>query len=101
MSYMYPKKTYRKTEVEKRRLYLDYSCWLEDNEQLTDAQVTIMPLTSGKLLTVNSGYTDATNKKIAIDIGGGQGNTTYTVQMVVKTTLGQIKRDDLGIVVAP
>src|SRR4029077_1345810 len=47
-----PIKTYNKASVERRRLYLDYSCWLEDAEKLTDTQVTITPYTSSGPLTV-------------------------------------------------
>jgi len=94
-------KMYRKAVVERRRLYLDYSCWLEESEELTEYQVTVSPYTSEAPLTISAGYTDATNKKIAMFVSGGKGNTEYTVQMVVGTDAGQIKRDDIGIRVTP
>ena len=34
-------------------------------------------------------------------VAGGVGNTNYTLPMVVGPTHGQIKRDDIGIMVLP
>lgn len=89
-------KTYRKTAVERRRIYLDYSCWLEDTEKLTDFQVTITPYTADGPLSVTAAYTDTTQKKLAMFVGGGLGTTDYSVSMVVTTDSGQVKRDDIG-----
>jgi hypothetical protein len=96
-----PIKTYQKTAVERRRLYLDYSCWLKDDEALTATQVTIAPYTADAPLTVTTGYTDATNKKLTMFIGAGVGNTNYTLSVVVQTDAGQVKRDDIGVRVSP
>jgi len=96
-----PVRTYRKAVIERRRLYLDYSCWLEPPEQLTDVQVTVFPYTEAAPIVVSSGYTDAEHKKLTMFVAGGEGNTTYTLQMVVRTDAGQIKRDDIGIMVVP
>jgi len=94
-------KMYRKSVVERRRLYLDYSCWLEESEKLTDFQVTIIPYTEATPLSVTAGYTDATNKKMSMFVSGGKGNTDYTIEMVVSTDAGQVKRDDIGFRVTP
>ena len=34
-------------------------------------------------------------------VSGGLGNTSYTLSMVVRTEAGQVKRDDLGVMVTP
>jgi len=94
-------KTFNKAAIERRRLYLDYSCWLEDAEKLTDFQVTTVPYTADAPLTVTSGFTDAANKKLTMFASGGVGNTAYTLQMVVRTDAGQVKRDDIGLWVTP
>jgi hypothetical protein len=94
-------KMYRKSVVERRRLYLDYSCWLEETEVLTDFQVTIYPYTEDAPLSVTAAYTDVTNKKLAMFVGAGKGNIDYTIQMVVSTDAGQVKRDDIGLRVTP
>ena len=96
-----PVKTYRKAVVERRRFYLDYSCWLQEDEELTDIQITVMPYTSDAPIVVSSGYSDATNKKLVMFVAGGVGNTRYTLQTVVRTDAGQVKRDDIGLVVVP
>jgi hypothetical protein len=101
MSSLAPVKTYRKAAVERRRLYLDYSCWLEPDEVLTDVQTTIYPYTDENPIVVSNGYPDATNKKLVMFVSGGVGNTTYTIQTLIRTDAGQIKRDDIGIVVLP
>jgi hypothetical protein len=92
-----PIKTYRKTVVERRRLYLDYSCWLEEAEELTAFQVSVTPFTADAPITVDTAYTDATNKKLTMFVGGGAANTGYVLAMVVNTDAGQIKRDDIGV----
>jgi len=96
-----PVRTYRKASVERRRLYLDYSCWLEDDEQLVDVRTTIYPYTDENPIVVTNGYPDETYKKFVMFVSGGVGNTTYTIETVVRTDAGQIKRDDIGIVVVP
>jgi hypothetical protein len=96
-----PIRTFRKTVVERRRLYLDYDCWLAETEKLGSLQVVIIPFTSDAPLTVNSGFADAGQRKVMFYVGGGKSNTNYTLQMIVGTDQGQTKRDDLGIRVFP
>jgi hypothetical protein len=90
-------KSYQKAAVERRRLYLDYSCWLEEPEKLVDTQITISPNTIDGPITISTGYTDATQKKLVMFVGGGEANKNYTLQVVVRTDAGQVKRDDIGI----
>ena len=101
MSSMVPVKVYRKAAVERRRLYLDYSCWLEPDEELTDVQTTVYPYTDENPIVVSNGYTDPEHKRLVMFVSGGVGNTTYTIQTLVRTDAGQIKRDDIGMVVMP
>lgn len=94
-------KTFRKTAAERRRLYLNYECWLGEPEILTDFQATVSPLTSSTPLTLSIAYTDAAKKKLTMFAGGGLANTGYVVSMLVRTDAGQIKQDDIGIRVTP
>jgi hypothetical protein len=94
-------RTFRKTVVERKRLYLDYGCWLAADEELTNFQVTVDPYTADAPISVSTSYTDATNKKLMMFVGGGTGNTNYTLSMVVNTDAGQVKRDDIGVRVTP
>jgi hypothetical protein len=92
-----PIKTYHKTPIERRRLYVDYTCWLETSEILTDTQVTITPYTADAPLTLTTGYTDAGQKKIVMFVGGGKSNVGYVLSVVIRTDQGQVKQDDIGV----
>lgn len=90
-------KTFQKTEVERRRLYLDYDCWLEADEELTSFQTTVYPYTEEDPLSLDVAYPDVEHRKIVMFASGGVAGTDYTVEMVVQTDAGQVKRDDIGI----
>jgi hypothetical protein len=90
-------RTFRKTAIERRRLYLDYSCWLEEVEKLSSFQVTVSPFTETAPISVSTSYTDVSNKKLVVFVGGGAPNTNYTLSMVVNTDAGQVKQDLLGL----
>jgi len=94
-------KTFRKAAVERRRLYLDYSCWLEESEKLIDLQVIVTPNTPEAPVAITSGYTDAEQKKLVIYASGGVPHTEYVMSMTVRTDEGQIKKDDIGLRVTP
>lgn len=97
-----PIKTYRKTTLERRRLYLDYSCWLEESEVLSSFQITVIPYIEGYPMTVTGSYPDAEHKRLMMFVSGGKSNTNYTLQTVVTTDQGQVKQDNIGVmVVAP
>lgn len=96
-----PIKTYRKMVSERRRLYLDYSCWLAETETLSNFQVTVVPYTAEAALNVASSYPDAEHKRLMLFVSGGKGNTNYTMQMVVTTDQGQVKQDNIGFMVTP
>ena len=92
-------KLYRKADVERRRLYLDYSCWLEESEELTDFQASVVPYDVTAPLWLDVAYTDAGHKKLVMFASGGIAGTSYTVGMRVTTTEGQVKLDNIGIMV--
>lgn len=94
-------KTFAKAEVERRRLYLDYACWLEETEMLADTQITISPYDVERPVSVTTGYTDAAQKKLIMYVSGGAANVNYTLSVVVRTNQGQVKKDDLGLRVTP
>lgn len=94
-------KMFTKQPSERRRLYLDYSCWLAVDEVLTNFQVTVMPYTEAAPIAVTSGYPDDEHKKLMMFISGGVANTNYTLQMVATTDAGQIKQDNIGVRVTP
>lgn len=96
-----PLKLYRKAAVERRRLYIDYSCWLADTEKLTDFQVTTSPYTSASPIVVDTTYPDAEQKRLMMFVGGGLANTSYSLDLLVTTDAGQVKRASLAVRVTP
>lgn len=90
-------KTYSKSAIERRRFYIDYSCWLEATEQLTEFTVVVTPATAERPLTTYGAYSDGTNKKLTMFIGGGKPGTTYAIAMITKTNQGQTKQDNIGM----
>lgn len=94
-------KTFLKRVQERRRLYLDYTCWLETTEKLTDSQVTISPYDALSPVIVTTGYVDAAQKKLIMYASGGVANTNYTLSVLVRTDQGQTKVDDIGLKVNP
>ena len=90
-------KTFRKAITERRRLYVDYTCWLEDAEILTNLQVSVAPYTEEAPIVVNQGFVDAAHKKMVIFVSGGEANTSYVLSLLVTTDAGQVKKDDIGI----
>lgn len=94
-------KTYRKAAVERRRLHLDYSRWLETTETLTDFQVTVTPVETASPVVVNVSYPDLAHKSLVMFASGGIATKNYNLQLVVRTNEGQVKRDDIGLRVNP
>ena len=92
-----PLKVYRKTEIERRRLYVDYSCWLAEAETLTDFQVETFPYSEARPITVDTSYPDPSNTKLMLFISGGVANTDYTLSLVVRTSGTQVKQDNIGV----
>lgn len=94
-------KTYRKAAVERRRLHLNYANWLETTETLTDFQVTVSPVDAVSPIVVSLGYPDLLHKSLVMFVSGGVSPGNYTLQLVVRTNEGQVKRDDIGLRVSP
>jgi hypothetical protein len=98
---MSARKSFTKYVAERRRLYIDYDCWLPADEKLTTFTTLITPLTAEAPLTVDVAFTDVAQRKLAVFAGEGKANTQYTVQMIVNTDAGQVKRDDIALTVKP
>lgn len=90
-------KQFTKRVVERRRLYIDYTRWLEEDEELTDFQATVVPYTPENPLWLDTSYPDPDNKRLMMYAQGGIANTKYVVKMVVRTDEGQVKQDDISI----
>ena len=96
-----PLKMLSKTAVERRRVYLDYSCWLDTAETLSDFQISVSPYTEAAPISVDTTYPNDDLTKLMMYISGGLGGTNYTLSAVIRTSAGQVKRDDFGLRVYP
>ena len=94
-------KSFIKTSIERKRLYLDYSCYLAETETLSDFQTIVRPGTPDAPLMLNLSYPDAERKRMMMYVSGGQPTTSYTIQVIVTTNQAQVKRSDLGMRVVP
>lgn len=94
-------KAFVKTQVERRRLHLDYSCWMAEGEQLAGMFAVIDPVTDDAPLILDQGMPNLELDQFIFYISGGRANTSYLVQLIAETDLGQIKRDDISMRVRP
>jgi hypothetical protein len=68
---------------------------------LTDFQIVTTPYTAEAPISVSAGYSDTSNKKLVMFVGGGLSNTNYSLSMVVHTDQGQVKQDYIGMRIFP
>jgi hypothetical protein len=87
-------RSFQQAPIEAKRYIFDYSCWLEESEMLTEYIVAVSPPTVPPLIA-QSAFPDPTKRMMSVMITGGINRQTYTVMMVVTTTTGQRKRDDI------
>jgi hypothetical protein len=95
-----PIKIYSKTVLERRRLYIDYDCFLAVGEKLTAVQTLTSPVTTPGIV-VSSSFPDATQRKLISFVSGGIAGTDYTISFVVTTDGGVTKQDTIGMRVTP
>jgi len=96
-----PLKTMSKTAIERRRVYLDYSCWLAEGEVLSDFEVAVSPYTAAAPISVDTVYPNDDQTKLMMFVGGGVANAMYTLSVVIRTDAGQVKQDNFGLRISP
>lgn len=87
-------RSFRQTPQEKKRYTFDYSCWLADTETLTEYTVVTQPGTTPPLVA-SGAFPDLSQKIMSVMISGGVNRQNYIVTMIVTTSTGQVKRDDI------
>lgn len=93
-------KAFDKSSIEKRRLVIDYSCWLADGETLVNFGVIVQPFTEEAPLGAFAAYSNidnVANTGLTLFLTGGLRGQTYRVALVVDTNQGQTKRDDIAM----
>ena len=93
-------KTFEKTAIEKRRVTIDYSCWLGSGESLSNFGVVVQPYTDTAPLGAFAAYANidnVANTGLTLYLVGGLRGQTYRVALVVDTNQGQTKQDDIAM----
>lgn len=83
--------------VERKRYTLDYSCWMDEGEELADFTILVTPSTAPNPLIADGAYVDPAYKMVTAFLSGGSVGVSYIVRFVATTSIGQIKSDDLSI----
>ena len=86
-----------KSAVERKRYTLDYACWMDEGETLSDFTILVSPDTQPNPLVAEGAYVDPTYQMITTYVSGGAPGVAYTVRFIANTSAGQIKSDDLQI----
>jgi hypothetical protein len=90
-------KGFSKQAVERKRYTLDYACWMEEGELLSDYTILVTPDTAPNPLIAEGAYVDPTYKLISTFLSGGAAGVVYTVRFIANTSAGQIKSDDIQL----
>lgn len=91
--------SFTKTPVERKRYSLDYTDWLDTGETLSTSTFTVSPSTGATPLVVDANSFDATSKQLLFFVNYGVDGVTYTVDVLVTTSGGQTKEDQVLFVV--
>ncbi len=84
--------TYYKSPAEVKRYRIDYSSWLDSGETLVGRTLTVTP--PGELAVTGDAITDA-GMSITYFVSGGDNNQNYNINVLVQTSGGQTKEDDV------
>jgi hypothetical protein len=91
-------KTYTKTATERRRFYIDFDCWLEPTEKLTEFTIVVQPWTREIPLMAYGAFVDIPdNRKLVTYFGGGIAGVRYRIVILTKTSQGQTKQDEISM----
>lgn len=89
---------FTKTSVERKRYALDYSDWLDTGETVSSVTFTVTP-TDTTPLVVDANSISSAGTVVAFFVNYGTTGTTYTVDIQITTSGGQIKEDQVLFVI--
>ena len=89
---------YLKTPAEVKRYSIEYGDWLDTGEYVSSALMTISPTTSPALAILSQSI-PVNGTSLSFFISGGLADTTYTVDVKMTTSAGQVKEDTITFVV--
>jgi hypothetical protein len=90
---------FKKTPIERKRYSLDYTDWLDTGETIIAVTFTVTPTTGASPLEVDAYQISVDGKEISFFVDDGDDSVDYEISVVVTTSGGQIKEDEIGFVV--
>lgn len=91
--------TFTKTPAERKRYSLDYTDWLDTGETVTTRTFSVTPTTGATPLQIDASSIDATGKQVVFFANYGVDGTTYEVEVLITTSGGQTKEDQVNFLV--
>ncbi|NJN00236.1 MAG: hypothetical protein HC793_00700 [Aquincola sp.] len=85
---------YKQQPGEKRKRGIDYTPFLEDNEEISTVVAAVTPTTATPF-AVTTIVIDPDGKTFAYFAEGGEADTDYTVEFTLTTSLGQRLEDEI------
>lgn len=90
---------FTKTPVERKRYSLDYTDWLDTGETVVLCVFTVTPSTGTSPLLIDTSVIDPTGLLVGFFANYGDSGVTYTVDVLMTTSGGQKKEDQITFVV--
>jgi hypothetical protein len=88
----------KKTVDEIKRVTVDYSRWLGTSETVVSVIFSITPVTS-PALAIASNAIAGDGKSVSMFVDNGVDDNTYDILVQITTSDGQIKEDEVKVVV--
>lgn len=85
---------FNKTPVERKRYTLDYTDWLDTGETVSSIVFSVTPVEVGGL-EVDAYAIDGSGLTVGFYVNAGLAGSTYTVDVQMTTSSGQIKEDQV------
>jgi len=89
---------FTKTPVERKRYALEYADWLDTTETVSSVTFTVTPIDTVPLV-VDASSISSSGTEVVFFINYGTTGTTYTLDIQITTSGGQIKEDQILFVV--
>lgn len=85
--------TFVKTPAERKRYVIDYTDWLDTGETVVSTNFQVSPNVPTTGLTVDAVSINPNGKEVVFFTSLGSNNVTYTVDVQIQTSGGQVKED--------
>lgn len=86
---------FTKAPVERKRYSLDYSDWLDTGETIAQRVFSVSPSTNLNSLTIDASLISGDGKSLSFFASLGEDDITYTVDVQITTSAGQVKEDQV------